>query len=448
MNNGDPFLWPLVFLAFLTLLNSIFSTSEIALAALNKNRLEKMSASGNRKAKRILSLTGQPAKFIASVQIGITLVGYLASAFAANTFSGRLSSLLLSVGITLPAATLSIISVVIIAMILTYFTLVFELLPKRIALRKPEPFAFAFSGFVLVFSRLCYPAVWALTKTTNGLLRLLRINPETDAHVVTPEEIRLMIDVGSARGTIKAGEKEMLHNVFELGNKTAAEVMTHRRDTAILWLEDSEQEWEKTIADNRYSFFPVCGEDPDDIAGVLDSMDYLCLKDRRRETVMAQAVLPAQLVPTSVRTDVLFRRMKKNRYHFAVVLDEHGGMMGIVTMRDLLEELVGSLDSDHLSPPEQPLIEKTGPQTWSINGAVSLEKVTRALEVSLPVERYDTFAGFVFSLLGRIPEDGFQTELELEDEGLKIKILDIRERRLEKALVTRIEKTPDEDQNE
>ena len=438
MNNGGPLLWPLLFLAFLTVLNSVFSTSEIVLASLNKNKLEKMSLSGNRKARRILNLTNQPAKFIATVQVGITLVGYLASAFAANTFSGRLTSVFVSFGITIPAATLSIVSVVIIAMLLTYFTLVFELLPKRLALRKPEPFAFAFSGFVLVFSRLCAPAVWALTKTTNGLLRLMGVNPKTDAHVVTEEEIRLMIDAGSARGTIKAGEKEMLHNVFELANKTAAEVMTHRRDAVLLWLEDSDEEWERIIAENKYSSFPVCGEDPDDIAGVLDSMDYLCLKDRRRETVMAQAVFPAQLVPTSVRTNVLFARMKKKRNHFAVVLDEHGGMMGIVTMRDLLEELVGSLDSDYSSPPEQPLIEKIGPDTWSINDAVSLEKVARELDIALPVERFDTFAGFVFDLLGRIPEDGFQAELE---EGeLRIKILEVRERRLEKALVTRIGK--------
>ncbi|MCL2381485.1 MAG: hemolysin family protein [Treponema sp.] len=435
MNDGIPLLWPVLFLFFLTLLNSIFSTAEIALAALNKNKLEKMSASGSRKAKRILNLTSQPAKFIAAVQVGVTLVGYLASAFAANVFAGYISGLLVFSGLPIPAAALTTISVVIIAMLLTYFTLVFELLPKRIALRKPEPVAFAISGFILVFARLFAPAVWLLTKTTNVLLRLIGVNPETDAYVVTKEEIRLMIDVGSAKGTIKAGEKEILNNVFELGSKTAAEVMTHRRDTVLLWLEDSDEEWEKTITENKYGFFPVCGEDPDDIAGVLNSMDYLCLKDRRRQTIMAGAVVPAQLVPTSVRTNVLFWRMKKNRNHFAVVLDEHGGMMGIVTMKDLLEELVGSLDSDQLSPPEQPLIEKTGPQTWSVNGAVSLEKAAREMEISLPVDRYDTFGGYVFSLLGLIPEDGSQAELEAD--GLEIKILEIREHRLEKALVSR-----------
>ncbi|MDR0511811.1 MAG: hemolysin family protein [Treponema sp.] len=434
--NGDPLLWPLIFLAILTALNSIFSTSEIVLASLNKNKMEKLASSGNRKAKRILSLTNQPAKFIATVQVGITLVGYLASAFAANTFADRLSNALAGVGIRIPSATMAIVSVVIIAMMLTYFTLVFELLPKRLALRKPEPFAFALSGFILLFSRLCAPAVWLLTKTTNGLLRLMRINPETEAQIVTKEEIRLMIDAGSAKGTIQAGEKEILHNVFELGNKTAAEIMTHRRDTVMLWLEDSDEDWEATITESTHSFFPVCGKDSDDITGVLRARDYLSLKDRSRKAVLEHAVLPAQLVPTSVRINMLFSRMKKNRNHFAVVFDEYGSMMGIITMRNLLEELVGSLDSNFFAPPEQPLMEKIGAQMWSINdGGISLGKLSREIGVHLPVDRFDTFAGFVFNLLGHIPEDGFQTELEVP--GLKIKIIEVRERRLEKVLIMR-----------
>jgi putative hemolysin len=153
---------------------------------------------------------------------------------------------------------------------------------------------------------------------------------------------------------------------------------------------------------------------------------------------MAQAVKPAHFVPTTVRTDNLFEKMKKSRDHFAVVLDEHGGVMGVVTMKDLLEELVGNLDDDSSVPPEQPLIEKTGPDTWILNGAVSLDKAARELGADFPVERYDTFAGFVFSLLGRIPEDGSQAEME--EPGLKIKVLEVREHRLEKALVTLTEK--------
>ena len=440
MNKGDPLLLQLLLLLILITINAFFTCAEIALISLNKNKLEKMSASGSktkgsRQAKRIISLTRQPSKFIATVQVVITLAGFLSSAFAAQNFSGRLARWFVSFDTGIPTKTLTTVSLVTITLVLSYFTLVLgELLPKRIALKKADAIAFKISGIVLFTSKVFAPLVWLLTKTTNGLLRVLGINPETDSHVVTEEEIRLLIDVGSASGHVKIREKEILNNVFEFDNKTAGEVMTHRRDVVLLRLEDSDDEWEKIIFENRHSFFPVCGKNPDDILGVLKTRNYFCLKDRSRETVMARAVTSTQFVPNTVKTDVLFGRMKKNRDHFAVVIDEHGGMMGIVTMKDLLEELVGNLDDDILSPPEMPLIEKTGPETWILNGGISLDKAARELDVPLPVEDYDTFAGYVFSLLGHIPEDGSQAEAE--EAGLKIKILDIRERRLEKVLVT------------
>ena len=435
MDKDDPLLWQLLLQLLLITVNAFFACAEIALISINKIKLEKMSSQGNRQAKHILSLTRQPAKFLATIQVGITLAGFLGSAFAASNISVRLTDWLVAFGVKISTGTLATISLVSVTLILSFFTLVLgELLPKRMALKKADTLAFALSGTILFISRVFAPVVWLLSRATNGLLRLIGIDPETTAEAVTEEEIRMMIDMGNARGTIQAGEKEILHNVFEFDTKTAAEVMTHRRNTVLLWLEDSDEEWEKTIIENRHNLFPVCGKNRDDIAGVLNSRDYLCLRDRSRPAVMAEAVAPAQLVPTSVRTDVLFGRMKKNRNHFAVVLDEHGGMMGIVTMTDLLEELVGDLDDDSSNPPEQPLIEKTGPGTWTLSGAVSLDKAAEELGVSLPVERYDTFAGFVFSLLGRIPEDGFRTELKTH--GLKIEILDVREHRLEKALVT------------
>jgi putative hemolysin len=375
--------------------------------------------------------------------VGTTLTNFMASAFAAENFSGRFTAWLVSLGVKIPYNVLASVSLVSITLILSYFSIVLsELLPKRIALKKADALAFPLSGSILFFSRIFAPVVWLLTKSTNGLLRLIGIDPKTDAHAVTEEEIRLMIDVGSAKGTIKAGEKEILHNVFEFDNKTAGEVMTHRRDTVLLKLEDSEEEWEKTILENRHNYFPVCGKNQDDIAGVLVFRDYLCLSDRRRETVMTLAVKPAQFVPITVRTHVLFARMKKSRNHFAVVVDEHGGLMGIVTMKDLLEELVGNLDDDSTALPEHPLIEKTGPEEWTLSGAVSLDKAASELGVDLPVERYDTFAGFVFSLLGQIPEDGSQAVLETH--GLKIELKEIHERRLERALVTKTLREPNE----
>jgi len=435
MPEGDPLIWQLLLILFLVLISGFFSCAEISIISLNKNKLEHKINSGNRQAKRILSLTREPSKFLATIQVGSIIAGFLASAFAASTISGRLSFALVSFGLTISAGTLETVSMVIITIILSFVQIVLgELVPKRIAMKNADVLAYPLSGSILVFSHVFAPVVWLLKKSTNGILKLIGISTEVDAHAVTEEEIRLMIDVGSARGTIEDGEKEIIHNVFEFGNRTAGEVMTHRRDTVLLRLEESDEEWEKTIIENKHSFLPVCGKNLDDIIGVLQSRDYFCLKDHRRENVLSQAVIPAQFVPTSVKSDKLFSRMKKNRNHFAVVVDEHGGMMGIVTMKDLLEELVGNLDDDTSIPPEQPLVSKSGDNTWIINGAISLDKVARELNISLPVERYDTFAGFVFSLLGRIPEDG--SRIELEEQGLKISILDIKEHRLEKAVVS------------
>jgi len=435
MGKEDPLLWRLLLLLLLIFINAFFTCAELALISLNKNKLEKMSASGHRRARRILSLTSQPSKFIASVQVVITLASLLSSAFAADSFSGKLTRLLAATGTQVPAHTLSTISLVTITIILSFLTIVFgELLPKRIALKKADTLAFAMSGVVMLVSHIFAPVVWFLTKTTNGILKMIGISPEADAATATEEEIRLLIDVGSAKGTIEEGEKEILHNVFEFDDKSAGEVMTHRRDIDMLWLKDSDDQWEKTIIDIKHSHFPVYGETQDDIKGVLSSRDYLRLKDRRRENVLIRAVSPTQFVPTSVKINILFKRMKKNRNHFAVVLDEHGGLMGIITMTDLLEELVGNLDDDSSNPEEQPLIKKAGRNSWILSGAVSLDKAASELGVSLPVEKYETFAGYVFSLMGRIPEDGCREELEAN--GLKIRIQLIRDRRLEKAHVT------------
>ena len=436
MGNGDPLLWQLLLILFLILISGFFSCAEIAIITLNKNKLEKMSSAGNHRARRILSLLGHPSKFLATIQIGSILAGFLASAFAAGTITGRLTNWFISLNTPISAGTFATVSMVVITIILSFVQMVLgELVPRRIALKKADTIAYPISGAILFSSRFFAPLVWLLTNTTNGFLRIIGIKAEADAHAVTEEEIRLMIDVGSAKGTIEEGEKEILHNVFEFDDKSAGEAMTHRMDTILLWFEDPDEKWEKTIVENRHNFFPVCGETQDDIIGVLSAREYFRLKNRDRESVMASAVSPAQFVPISVKINVLFKRMKKDRNHYAVVLDEHGGLMGVITMKDLLEELVGNLDDNSSNPEEQPLIEKTGENTWTLSGAVSLDKAASELEVSLPVEKYETFAGFVFSLLGQIPEDGCHEELETH--GLKIRILDLHDRRLEKAEVTK-----------
>ncbi|GHV52832.1 hemolysin [Spirochaetia bacterium] len=444
MMNGDPLLWQLLLQFILIMVNAVFACAEIALLSINDNKLEKLAAGGDKKAKRLLSLTKQPAKFLATIQVGITLAGFLGSAFAADNFSEKLTAWIISLGVKINPATMGAISVVIITIILSFFTLVLgELVPKRIAMKKADSLAFAMSALIVFISKVFAPVVWLLTKSTNSILMILRIDPNTDDTEITEEEIRMMIDMGSAKGTINPSEKEIIHNVFEFDDRNAGEIMTHRRYVTLLNLDDSDAEWEKTIIENRHSFYPVCNKNPDDIAGVLRSDSYFRLQSRDRKTVLARAVRPAQFIPITLKANVLFRNMKKNRNHFAVVLDEYGSMNGIVTMNDLLEELVGDLEDDNTAPPDKPLIESTGSGEWQMNGAVSLDKVAQETGLTLPVDQYDTFAGFVFSLLGQIPADG-QTA-EIEGHGLQIKILEIREHRLEKALVCLSERSAEDD---
>jgi putative hemolysin len=429
----DTLFLQLLLQAVLIAINAVFACAEIALISVNSVKLEKLAADGSRKAKRLLSLTNKPAKFLATIQVGITLAGFLGSAFAADNFSGRLAAALVKAGAAIPEATIGTVSLVLITLILSFLTLVLgELVPKRIAMRKAEPLAFALSSLVVFISKLFAPVVWLLTRSTNGLLRLFGIDPEAEDEGVTEEEIRLLIEAGSARGAIASGEKEIINNVFEFDDITAEELMTHRRDAVFLRLKDEDREWERIVLETRHSYYPVCGENIDDTRGVLCARDYLGLEDRRRTPVMENAVKPAQLVPNTAPANVLFRRMKSRRNHFAVVVDEYGSVDGIVTMNDLLEALVGDL-ADSEEKAELPAIEKKGPGLWRISGGASLDKVAAETGASLPVESYDTFGGYVFTLLGRIPEDNEKPYLE--DQGLSISVTKIKDRRLVSALV-------------
>jgi putative hemolysin len=277
------------------------------------------------------------------------------------------------------------------------------------------------------------PAVWLFTVSANGLLRLFGVDPHSEDEENTEEEIRMMLDAGKVKGTIQPDEQDMIQNIFEFDDISAGEIMTHRTEVSLLWLDETDEQWEQTINGSRHSIYPICEESPDNIVGVLYGKDYFRLKDKARDTVMKNAVQPAHFVPEAVRADVLFRNMKKMRNHFAVVVDEYGGMSGIITMSDLLEQLVGDLDDDTSMPVESPLIERLDSKTWRIQGAAPLDEVSKQLGVLLPEEDYDTFGGLVFGILGTVPSDG--STPELEQYGLTIKVTKIKERRLESSVV-------------
>lgn len=430
----SPLSWLFLLQLIFILLNAIFACAEIAVITVNDNKLAKLASAGDKRALRLMQLTEQPSTFLATIQVGITLVNLLSSAVATENFSGRLTQWLQGLGLHMPQSVVSALSVTVITVLLTYFTVLLgELIPKRLAMQKAEQIALKMSGLIFALSRLFTPAVWLFTVSTNGILRMLGIDPLSKQIENTEEEIRMMLDAGKEKGTILPDEQDMIQNIFEFDDTPAEEIMTHRTEVSLLWSDETDEQWEQTIIESRHSIYPVCGESPDDVLGVLYAKDYLRLKDRSRETVMKEAVQSAYFVPETVKADVLFRNMKKSRNHFAVVVDEYGGMSGIITINDLLEQLVGDLDDDMTTPQEPPPIERVDSKTWRIQGTAPLSDVSKQLGILLPDEEYETFGGLVFGLLGTVPKDG--STPELEEYGLVIKVTQIRERRLEGALV-------------
>lgn len=433
-------LWPLLLQLVLIIINAVFACAEIAIISMNETKLAKLTALGDKRAIRLTRLTAQPARFLSTIQVGITLAGFLASAFAADNFSDFLVDWLIGAGLKISAATLDTISVIVITLALSYFMLVLgELVPKRVAMRKAEELALAMSGLVYCISRIFSPVVWLLTISTNGILRLLGIDPHADDETITEEEIRMMVDAGSEKGAISPNEKDMIQNIFEFDDKTAEDIMTHRTEVSVLWLDETPEQWEKTILESRHSVYPVCDESTDNIIGILKVKDYFRLPDKSHDNILENTLRPAYFVPETVRTDVLFRNMKKSRNHFAIVLDEYGGMNGIITMNDLLEQIVGDLEDDDTIPDEPPLIERIDSQTWRIQGIAPLSMVADQLGIFLPEADYDTFGGLIFGLLGTIPDDG--STPVLEEYGLSIKVTEIKNHRLETAVVCLTKKT-------
>lgn len=417
--------------------NAVFACAEIAMISLNESRLAKMASEGDRRAVRLLRLTEQPARFLATIQVAITLSGFLGSAFAAENFSDELVALFRSMGVRVPEATLDAAAVVLITLVLSYVTLIFgELVPKRVAMQKAEALALAMSGLITLIAKIFAPIVWLLTNSTNGILRLLGIDPNADEEDVSEESIRLMVDAGSEKGAIDSEEKEFIQNVFEFDDLTAGEIATHRTDVCFLWMDESMEDWKKTIYESRHTLFPICGETADQVVGILNARDYFRLEEKNRETVMKKAVKPAYYVPESVKADVLFRNMKRTHNSLAVVLDEYGGMTGIITINDLLEQLVGEFDEDAQADHEEAQVEQVDINTWKVRGSASLDAVSEALGISLENEGYDTFSGLVFGALGSVPQDGAQAEVETS--GLHIRVMEIRDHQVVTALVNKI----------
>lgn len=418
----------------LIMLNAVFACAEIAIISMNDNKMAKMASEGDKRAIRLQKLTSQPARFLATIQVAITLSGFLGSAFAAENFSGVIVDGLVSLGVTIPEKVLDSAAVIFITIILSYFTLVFgELVPKQVAMRKAESLALGLSSLISGIAKVFAPLVNLLTLSTNGVLRLLGIDPNAEEEEVSEEEIRMMVDVGSEKGTIDYEEKEFIQNVFEFNDLSAGEVLTHRTEVVMLDLEDDMDAWKQIIYDSRHTRYPVCDGTADKIVGILNSKDYFRLEDKSRESVMENAVKPAYFVLDTIKADTLFRNMKKDRHVLAVVLDEYGGMSGIITINDLVELLVGDL-GDEVVEEEVADIKQLGEDSWMIQGSALLEEIKEKLSVSLAdSEEFDTFSGYVLHELESIPEDGAKVTIEID--RLHISAATIKDHQVESAVV-------------
>lgn len=425
--------WLVLLQIFLIALNAIFAGTEIAVISVNETKLEKEVERGNKRAKWLLKMTQNSSGFLATIQVAITLSGFLGAAFASDSFAAVLSGALKRIGIGLSDSVLNTISVVLVTLVISYFSIVFgEMVPKRIAMKNAERFSLTMAGPITVIAKLFAPLVWLLTKSTNGILRLCGIDPESDEEIVTEEDLLLMADAGRKKGTIDDSENDMIRNVFAFDDLTVGEICTHRKEVSILWMDETVAEWEQTIHESRHSVYPVCGDSVDQIIGVLNAKDFFRLNCRDKKAVMEHAVHTPYFVHENLKADQLFSKMKRHADHFAVVLDEYGGMCGIITVTDLVEQLVGDFDDDEMLR-QEPEIERLDSRCWKVRGSCSLHDVSRALEYAFPEEEYETFSGFLIGSLGEIPKDG--TKLKMQVGPFQVRILDVCQHRIEKVIV-------------
>ena len=419
-------------------LNAVFACAEIAVISFNDRKLAKLAAEGDKRVLRLARLTSQPARFLATIQVAITLSGFLGSAFAAENFSGVLVDWVLSLGLSIPVETLDSLAVVLITILLSYFTLVFgELVPKQLAMRKAEALALGMSGLISGISRIFAPLVSFLTLSTNAVLRLLGVDTGAQSEEVSEEEILMMVDAGSEKGTIDNEERDFIQNVFAFDNLTVEEIITHRTDVTLLYLKDGAERWEKIIGGTRFTYYPVCGETPDKILGVLNTKVYFRLQDKSMESILRDAVFPAYFVPETITADLLLRNMRRQKAQFAVVMDEYGGMSGIITIKDLLERLVGELEDDVV--PEQSEDEQAEPLEnglWKVGGGIELGTLSSLLGITLPEEGFETLNGLICHSLGYIPQPGES----LESAGLEIQVEEVEDHQVKSVLLRLIAK--------
>ncbi len=413
-------------LIVLILLNAYFAMAEIAFISLNDAKIEKQAKEGNKKAKQIEKMLKNPSKFLATIQIGITLAGFLSSAFASDTFADKLAPILNSL---IPNVSIGVwkgISIVIITLILSFFTLVFgELVPKRLAMKHYEKISFATIGVIKTISMITAPFVKLLTISTNIVSKMFGVS-ENEEEIVTEEEIKMMVDEGQEKGTIDKNERELINNVFNLNDIVASEVMTPRTDIYALELNENLKDCLKELDEYKYSRIPVYEETIDNIQGILFIKDVLKMLAENKKIEIKNIMREAYFVPENKPIDEIFKELQNNKKQMAIVLDEYGGTSGLLTMEDILEELVGNIFDEY--DDEEKMYEKIDDNTYMLRGNLTINEMKKILGIKIKDGDYDTLSGYLIENLGRVPDDDEQPVIEID--GMTYKIERYEDRRI------------------
>lgn len=426
----------LIILLILIGMNAFFAASEIAIISVNAVKIRKKAEEGDEKAKFLQNLIGEPSKFLATIQVGVTLAGLLASAVAAESFADQLTLWIKGLGWPLELSVIKFVAVILITIILSYFQLVLgELVPKRLAMQKPEQISRFAVKPIYILSKITAPFVKFLSISTNFVIKLFGGNPAVHEEKISEEEIRLMVEVGQEKGVIQTTEKEMINNIFEFDNTTVSEVMTHRTDVYALSLDASLDEVIDLLVCQKFSRMPVYDENIDSIVGILHVQDLIPVLKGTNETdfSLKKIIRDVYFVPSSKKTDELFKELQKNKIHMAIVIDEYGGTAGIITIEDLIEEIVGNIFDEHDEETKE--IERVDNSTLMVDGHVGLGIINDLLDMKLPEGDYDTLAGFVVAQLGRIPSEDEKPIVEYHNIVFQVEV--VEERRIAKVRIVK-----------
>lgn len=446
---GTDLLFKILLLFVLIFINAFFAMSEIALISLNDTKIERMAEDGHKKAKLVIKLTSNSNRFLSTIQIGVTLAGFLSSASAATSFAEILTNAITSAW-DVPESIISPIAVVLITLIVSYFSLVLgELAPKRIAMQAPEKIAFAVVKPLLVVSKVTSPLVKLLSVSTNAVVRLLGFDPNADEETVTEEEIRMMVDVGGEKGVIEDVQKEMINNIFEFDDIDAGDVMTHRTDVVAADINDiSPDEFLALAIENGRSRIPLYDEDIDSIVGIVYVKDLLPYVGKKMpdKDILSKIMREPYFIPETKSCGELFKEMSAKRIQMAVVSDEYGGTAGIVTLEDIVEAIMGNIQDEYDEEEEE--ISKIDDNTFTVDGTIDIEEIEELTGKEFPEGDYETLAGFIMDELQCIPKNGEMNEVVFEN--VKFTVLSVDDRRIEKIRVeiSPLEKDDDSDEDD